>query len=148
MSSSDVTMNESVINKVPKTQISTMPKTIGNVFSQEWRDLLKFIAVSKGTTEVPKGLEPMSFRPENLPPKSHEEQQRVNQLVEKNRKDYIAKQMRKKQEQEYKAAVNKKKEDKLTKIWQKEILSDWDKMKTTARVRELWTEGIPPNVRN
>ena len=62
-----------------------MPKTLGNVFSQEWRDLLKFIAVSKGSTEVPKGLEPMNFRPPNLPQKSEEEAARTNELVEKNR---------------------------------------------------------------
>lgn len=81
-----------------------MPKTIGNVFGQEWRDLLKFIAVTKGNTDVPTGLEPMNFRPSNLPPKSTEEQKKVAKLVEQNRKEYIAKQMKKKQEQDKKLA--------------------------------------------
>ena len=62
-----------------------MPRTLGNVFSQEWRDLLKFIAVSKGSTKVPQGLEPMTYRPQNLPQKSEAELERVNQLVEENR---------------------------------------------------------------
>ena len=58
------------ITKERSSVINSMPKTIGNVFSQEWRDLLKFIAVSKGSTEVPDGLQPMQFRPGNLPPQS------------------------------------------------------------------------------
>lgn len=33
--------------------LGSVPRTIGNVFSSEWRDLLKFIAVSKGSTKVP-----------------------------------------------------------------------------------------------
>jgi|TARA_B110000285_G_scaffold212310_1_gene255739 hypothetical protein len=65
--------------------ISSVPRTIGNVFSQEWRDLLKFIAVSKGSTSVPQGIKPLNYRPANLPVKSAEEQKRVNQLVEENR---------------------------------------------------------------
>ena len=40
------------------------------------------------------------------------------------------------------------KEDRLTKIWEKEILNDWDNLKSTARVRELWTEGIPKKIRS
>jgi hypothetical protein len=40
-----------------KSNMSSVPKTLGNVFSQEWRDLLKYIAVSKGTTKVPKGMD-------------------------------------------------------------------------------------------
>lgn len=40
------------------------------------------------------------------------------------------------------------KEDRLTKIWEKEILDDWDNLKSTARVRELWTAGIPKKIRS
>ena len=133
---------------MPQTNFSGVPKTIGNVFSQEWRDLLKFLAVSKGTTEMPQGIEPMSFRPNNLPPQSLEEQRRVTQLVERNRKEYIEKQLKKKQERDKKMAALKQKEDRLIRAWEKEILNDWDKMKTTAKVRELWTEGIPPKIRS
>ena len=35
----------------------------------------------------------------------------------------------------------------MTKMWETEVLNDWDHMKTTAKVRDLWTEGIPPKVR-
>ena len=40
------------------------------------------------------------------------------------------------------------KEEKLAKTWEKEILNDWDNLKSTAKVRELWTEGIPKRIRN
>ena len=66
-------MNSIATNLGAKATNVTAPRSIGSVFSQEWRELLKFIAVSKGTTELPQGLEPMSFRPGNLPPKSEDE---------------------------------------------------------------------------
>jgi hypothetical protein len=31
----------------------------------------------------------MNFRPKNLPPKTEEEKEKVNKLVEQNRKEYI-----------------------------------------------------------
>jgi len=43
---------------------------------------MKFIAVSKGSTKVPKGMEPMTYRPNNLPKQSDEEVKKVNKLVE------------------------------------------------------------------
>jgi hypothetical protein len=43
--------------------LSSVPKTLGNVFSNEWRDLLKFIAVSKGNTNMPQGLDQINTRP-------------------------------------------------------------------------------------
>jgi TBC1 domain family member 12 len=35
----------------------------------------------------------------------------------------------------------------LIAIWDKEILPNWDQVKRTKRVRELWIEGLPPQVR-
>ena len=32
-------------------------------------------------------------------------------------------------------------------VWEKEILPNWDQVKRTKRVRELWVEGLPPVVR-
>ena len=64
---------------------------MGNMMNTEFKDLLKYIAVSKGSTNVPDGLEPMSFRPGNLPPKSEEEKSKVAKLVEQNRKEYAQK---------------------------------------------------------
>jgi hypothetical protein len=59
-----------------------------------------------------------------------------------------------KREQEKQRLIERKiqqqmnKEEKLAKTWEKEILGDWDNLKSTARVRELWTEGIPKRIRN
>mmetsp|Transcript_25553 Transcript_25553/g.24851 ORF Transcript_25553/g.24851 Transcript_25553/m.24851 type:complete len:87 (+) Transcript_25553:1970-2230(+) len=32
-------------------------------------------------------------------------------------------------------------------IWEKEIIPNWDSLKRTKRVRELWIEGLPPVIR-
>lgn len=56
------------------------------------------MAVSRGNTKVPKGMEPMSYRPNNLPKQSEAEIKKVNQLVEENRREYIQKQKQKKEE--------------------------------------------------
>jgi hypothetical protein len=32
-------------------------------------------------------------------------------------------------------------------IWEKEIFPNWDSLKRTKRVRELWIEGLPPMIR-
>lgn len=32
-------------------------------------------------------------------------------------------------------------------IWEKEILPNWDQVKRTKRVREIWIEGLPLQVR-
>lgn len=135
-------------NEYGAQNFNSMPKSIGNVFGQEWRDLLKFIAISKGNTDLPSGIEPMNFRPTNLPPKTIEEQKKVTKLVEQNRKEYIAKQLKKKQEMERKLIDQKAKEDKMTKVWQNEILNNWNQMKSTSKVRDMWTEGIPPKIRS
>jgi hypothetical protein len=34
-----------------------------------------------------------------------------------------------------------------TKIWETEILPNWDQVKRTKRVREMWIEGLPASVR-
>lgn len=46
---------------------------------------MKYIAVSKGATKVPQGMEQMSYRPANLPQKTQAEEQRAQKLVEENR---------------------------------------------------------------
>ena len=124
------------------------PKSIGSVFSQEWRDLMKFIALSNGSTKVPHGIEPNSYRPQNLPKKTEEETARVNALVEENRRQYMEKQRLKKEEAEQKLARAVEKEERLAEVWEREILADWDNLKSTARVRELWVEGIPRRIRS
>lgn len=32
-------------------------------------------------------------------------------------------------------------------VWEKEIFPNWDAVKRTKRVRELWVEGLPPIIR-
>lgn len=55
--------------------------------------------------------------------------------------------MKKKQDQEKKQKIQNQRDEKLTKVWETEVLNDWDKMKSTAKVREIWTEGIPAKIR-
>jgi hypothetical protein len=47
---------------------------------------------------MPAGIKPMTFRPQNLPPKSEEEEAQHQRLVEENRKQYLQK-MREKERQ-------------------------------------------------
>lgn len=46
----------------------------GISFSQEFENLLKYIAVTAGNTNMPQGIKPMTYRPGNLPPKTQEEE--------------------------------------------------------------------------
>ena len=109
---------------------------------------MKFIALSNGSTKVPAGIEPNSYRPQNLPKKSEEETARVNALVEENRRQYMEKQRQKKEEADKKLAREHEKEERLASVWEKEILPDWDNLKSTGKVRELWVEGIPKRIRS
>ena len=123
------------------------PRTVASVFQQEWRDLMKFITISHGSTELPEGIEATSFRPGNLPKKSEEEVARANQLVEENRRQYLERQRLKQEEARKRVEDAKAKEERLAKEWEEQILVDYDNLKSTARVRDLWTEGIPNRIR-
>jgi hypothetical protein len=46
----------------------------GISFSKEFENLLQYIAITAGNTNMPQGIKPMSFRPNNLPPKTQEEE--------------------------------------------------------------------------
>lgn len=35
----------------------------------------------------------------------------------------------------------------MREIWEKEIFPNWDSLKRTKRVRELWIEGLPAIIR-
>jgi hypothetical protein len=61
---------------------------------------------------------------------------------------YIKKEQEKRRLLDRKLQQQMQKEEKLAKTWEKEILDDWDNLKSTARVRELWTEGIPKRIRS
>ena len=49
--------------------------TGGISFTKEFENLLQYIAITAGnTTNMPQGIKPMTFRPQNLPPKTQEEE--------------------------------------------------------------------------
>lgn len=58
----------------------------GISFSKEFENLLQYIAITAGNTNMPEGIKPMTFRPGNLPPKTQEEERLHQKLVEENRK--------------------------------------------------------------
>ena len=99
---------------------------------------------------MPNGIKPMTFRPTNLPPKTPEEEILHQKLVEDNRKQYL-----KKVKDREKVVQNKRLEQDVKEqrmhdmknLWENEILPNWDQLKRTKRVRELWIEGLPPVIR-
>ncbi|XP_063163482.1 TBC1 domain family member 12 isoform X2 [Candoia aspera] len=89
-------------------------------------------------------------RPSNLPAKSMEEALRHRQeydemvaeakkreIKEAHRRKKIMKERFKQEENIASAMV----------IWVNEILPNWESMRSTRRVRELWWQGLPPSVR-
>ncbi|XP_036742303.2 TBC1 domain family member 12 isoform X3 [Manis pentadactyla] len=89
-------------------------------------------------------------RPSNLPAKSMEEASRHRQeydemvaeakkreIKEAHRRKKIMKERFKQEENIASAMV----------IWINEILPNWEVMRSTRRVRELWWQGLPPSVR-
>lgn len=104
-----------------------------------------------------KPIEPLSTtaliledRPRNLPkkPLSESEKHRMEyeRMVERARKNKIKEgQIRRKKIKE-----QLKQEESIASIgatWQHEILPQWASMRHTLRVRQLWWNGLPPNVR-
>jgi hypothetical protein len=70
--------------------------------------------------------------------------------VEENRKQYLQKVRDREREQEKKRIEIEKKEKRMAEsigVWERELLPNWDQVKRTKRVRELWIEGLPPSVR-
>ena len=56
-----------------------MPQSSGSgstgiSFNKEFENLLQYIAITAGNTNMPEGIKPMTFRPGNLPPKTNEEE--------------------------------------------------------------------------
>jgi hypothetical protein len=71
-------------------------------------------------------------------------------LVEDNRKEYVKKVREKERMIEKKKVEQEMKEKRMhdmKNIWEKEIFPNWDALKRTKRVRELWIEGLPPVIR-
>ncbi|XP_031417079.1 TBC1 domain family member 12 isoform X2 [Clupea harengus] len=89
-------------------------------------------------------------RPANLPAKSTEEAQRhrheYDEMVAEAKKRELKEAQRKKKMMKERI----KQEESIASAmvaWNNEILPNWESMRGTRRVRELWWQGLPPNVR-
>ena len=91
----------------------------------------------------------MSFRPENLPPKTKEEEEKHKKLVLKNRELY-QKQIKLKHELEKEQLKNleirHEKEQKKTNYWLNEIIPNWN-IKNLSNFKRYFYEGIPQKIR-
>ncbi|XP_028826513.1 TBC1 domain family member 12-like isoform X2 [Denticeps clupeoides] len=89
-------------------------------------------------------------RPANLPAKSSEEAQRHRQEY-----DEMVAEAKKRELKDARRKVKQMKErfrqeDIIANtmvVWNTEILPNWESMRNTRRARDLWWQGLPPNVR-
>uniref|UniRef100_H3BE85 TBC1 domain family member 12 n=1 Tax=Latimeria chalumnae TaxID=7897 RepID=H3BE85_LATCH len=89
-------------------------------------------------------------RPANLPAKSVEEalrhKQEYNEMVAEAKK----REMKEAQKRKKIMKERFKQEDNIANamvIWNNDILPNWETMRNTRKVRELWWQGLPPGVR-
>ncbi|XP_069600894.1 TBC1 domain family member 14 isoform X1 [Ranitomeya imitator] len=144
-----------LFGKVPESQHSNPRKA-----QKEYEDRVGRASKSPSPKQnVRKSLviEPLSTtaliledRPANLPAKPAEEAQKHRQEYEEmvaqaKRREFKEAQRKKKQLQE-----RCKLEESIgiaALIWNNEILPNWESMCCSRKVREMWWQGIPPNVR-
>ncbi|XP_065071299.1 TBC1 domain family member 12-like isoform X2 [Rhopilema esculentum] len=89
-------------------------------------------------------------RPANLPPKSAREEQRHKQLYEE-----MLKGAKKKEESDLHKELKKTKQQKqqekgivaIQRIWKEDVIPNWDAVKNTKKVKDLWWNGLPSSVR-
>uniref|UniRef100_A0A665VPA1 TBC1 domain family member 12-like n=1 Tax=Echeneis naucrates TaxID=173247 RepID=A0A665VPA1_ECHNA len=89
-------------------------------------------------------------RPANLPAKSEEETQRHKMEYEEMVAGAKRRELKDAQKKKRQMKERHRQEDSISHamvVWNKEILPNWDAMKGTRRVRELWWQGLPPSVR-
>ncbi|XP_062863839.1 uncharacterized protein tbc1d12a [Trichomycterus rosablanca] len=89
-------------------------------------------------------------RPSNLPAKSDEEAQRhrqeYNQMMAGAKRRELKEAQRKKKQMKERL----RQEENIARallIWNTEVLPNWESMRNTRRVRELWWQGLPPSIR-
>jgi len=66
--------------------------------------------------------------------------------VEADRKEYLQRKKEKTREIDKKKSVRQKRLVRVEAnrmLWEKEILPNWDTLKKSKKVRELWVDGIP-----
>ncbi|CAK6978310.1 LOW QUALITY PROTEIN: TBC1 domain family member 12-like [Scomber scombrus] len=89
-------------------------------------------------------------RPLNLPAKSMEETQRHKLEYEEMVAGAKRRELKEAQRKKRQMKERHRQEDSISNamvIWNTEILPNWDSMKGTRRVRDLWWQGLPPSVR-
>ncbi|KAM9462288.1 TBC1 domain family member 12 isoform 2-T2 [Clarias gariepinus] len=89
-------------------------------------------------------------RPANLPAKSEEEAQRHRQEYDEMVAEAKRREMKEAQKKKQQMKERFKQEDSIVNamvVWNTEVLPNWDSMRGTRRVKDLWWQGLPPNVR-
>ncbi|XP_046709776.1 TBC1 domain family member 12 isoform X1 [Silurus meridionalis] len=89
-------------------------------------------------------------RPANLPAKPEEEAQRHRQEYDEMVAEAKKREMKEAQKKKQQMKERFKQEDSIVNamvVWNTEVLPNWDSMRGTRRVKDLWWQGLPPNVR-
>ncbi|KAL4640066.1 TBC1 domain family member 12-like [Arapaima gigas] len=89
-------------------------------------------------------------RPANLPAKSAEEAQRHRQEYDEMVAEAKKREMKEAQRKKKLMKERFRQEENIANamvIWNTEILPNWENMRHTRRVRELWWQGLPPSIR-
>ncbi|XP_027019027.2 TBC1 domain family member 12 isoform X2 [Tachysurus fulvidraco] len=89
-------------------------------------------------------------RPANLPAKPEEEAQRHRQEYDEMVAEAKRRELKEAQKKKQQMKERFKQEDSIVNamvVWNTEVLPNWDSMRGTRRVKDLWWQGLPPNVR-
>uniref|UniRef100_A0A671KQ40 TBC1 domain family member 12-like n=1 Tax=Sinocyclocheilus anshuiensis TaxID=1608454 RepID=A0A671KQ40_9TELE len=89
-------------------------------------------------------------RPPNLPAKSEEESQRHRQEYSEMVAGAKRREMKEAQKKKRQLKERYRQEENIANamvIWNMEVLPNWESMRNTRRVRDLWWQGVPPSVR-
>uniref|UniRef100_A0A672RBI7 TBC1 domain family member 12-like n=1 Tax=Sinocyclocheilus grahami TaxID=75366 RepID=A0A672RBI7_SINGR len=89
-------------------------------------------------------------RPASLPAKSEEEAQRHRQEYDEMVAEAKKRELKEAQKKKKQMKERFKQEESIANamvVWNNEILPNWESMRGTRRVRDLWWQGLPPNVR-
>ncbi|XP_059387763.1 TBC1 domain family member 12 isoform X2 [Carassius carassius] len=113
--------------------------------------------VSKSAQRKNLEFEPLSTtaliledRPANLPAKSEEEAHRHRQEYDEMVAEAKKRELKEAQKKKKQMKERFKQEESIANamvVWNNEILPNWESMRGTRRVRDLWWQGLPPNVR-
>jgi hypothetical protein len=116
---------------------------------QELKNFIEIVAPSNSES-IETCTNRLSFRPKNLPKKSKEEEEYHRKLVEENRKLYLESIHQKQlKEMEYRKRLEKKliKQQELSKVWVKDLIPNWLKIRKDKKIKEYFYMGLPPSVR-